>query len=115
MGGAVQHVINRGCGRMTLFHQDGDYAAFEAVLAEAVERFEVKLLAYCVMPNHWHLVMWPEDGERLSKMLHWLTMTHVMRWRNFRKLVGLGPLPEVAVRVCGAGAGGEGWRFRRSG
>jgi hypothetical protein len=58
VGGVVYHVLNRGCGRMKLFTRDRDYAAFEAVLAEAVRREPVmRLLSYCVMPNHWHLVL----------------------------------------------------------
>jgi len=49
---------------MTIFEKPDDYDAFECVLEEAVERTEMRLLAYCVMPNHWHLVVWPaEDGE----------------------------------------------------
>lgn len=58
-GDLVYHVLNRGNGRMRLFEQDGDYAAFERVLAEGCERSPMRLLAYCLMPNHWHLVLWP--------------------------------------------------------
>jgi REP-associated tyrosine transposase len=61
-GGLVYHVMNRGVGRMDVFEDDGDYAAFERVLAEALEREPgVRLLGYCLMPNHWHLVVWPEQ------------------------------------------------------
>src|SRR5689334_21346807 len=91
-GAVVYHVMNRGCGRMTLFSRDGDYDAFEEVLAEALRRTGVRLLAHCVMPNHWHQVVLPESGEQLSRMMHWLTMTHTQRWRHYRGLVGLGPL-----------------------
>ena len=42
---------------MTIFHKPDDYAAFEWVLAEAVERTKMRLLAYCLMPSHWHLVV----------------------------------------------------------
>jgi putative transposase len=91
-GEVVYHVMNRGCGRMTLFSRDGDYDAFEEVLADALRRTGVKLLAYCVMPNHWHLVLRPASGDQLPRMMHWLTMTHTQRWRHYRGLVGLGPL-----------------------
>jgi putative transposase len=75
---------------MTLFRKDDDYAAFEQVLAEAVERTETRLLAYCVMPNHWHLVVWPRlDGE-LSRFVGWLTLTHTQRWRAHRGTTGAG-------------------------
>ena len=56
-GGYVYHVLNRANARMTIFEEDGDYQAFADVLAEAVERSEIRLLAYCLMPNHWHLLV----------------------------------------------------------
>jgi REP-associated tyrosine transposase len=63
-GGYVYHVLNRANARMTIFEDDGDYEAFEKVLLQAVERSATRLLAYCVMPNHWHLLLWPrKDGE----------------------------------------------------
>src|SRR5665213_1500071 len=51
-GGYVYHVLNRANARMTIFKNDGDFEAFENVLAEAVERTGMRLLAYCVLPNH---------------------------------------------------------------
>ena len=58
-GGLVYHVLNRANGQQALFDDEGDYAAFERVLSEAQERIAMRLLSYCVMPNHWHLVLWP--------------------------------------------------------
>ena len=56
-GGYIYHVLNRGNARTTIFRNDGDFTAFEQVLSEALERVPgVRLLAYCLMPNHWHLV-----------------------------------------------------------
>ena len=49
VGGQVYHVLNRANGRDDLFADDGDYAAFEKVLAEAVDRVPVRLLAYCLI------------------------------------------------------------------
>ncbi len=61
--GYVYHVLNRAVGRGTLFHKPADYAAFEKVLRQAWERHAMRLLAYVLMPNHWHLVVWPDrDG-----------------------------------------------------
>ena len=62
--GLVYHVLNRGVGRQTLFHKDEDYAAFERVMAETHERVPICILAYCLMPNHWHFVLWPKvEGD----------------------------------------------------
>lgn len=93
IGGIIYHVMNRGCGRMRLFNRPGDYDSFLRVLMEAAVRFPgVRILALCLMPNHFHLVVWPTRDGELSKFMFWLTMTHVQRWRHARKLVGLGPL-----------------------
>ena len=92
LGGVVYHVINRGCGKMRLFGKPGDYAAFERLLTESRERLPMRILSYCLMPNHWHLILWPRGDGELSRFMFWLTMTHVQRWRHARQLVGMGPL-----------------------
>lgn len=89
-GGLAYHVMNRAPGRVTLFRDDGDYAAFERVLAEAVARFAVRLCAYCLMPNHWHLVLWPRRDNELSRFMQWLTMTHTQRLHARRRSAGRG-------------------------
>lgn len=86
----VYHVLNRANGRQRLFDDDGDYAAFERVLAQACERVAMRLLAYCVMPNHWHLVVWPRRDGDLSRFMNWLTLTHTQRWHQHRHSVGEG-------------------------
>ena len=70
-GGLIYHVLNRANARMTIFEKDGDYEAFERVLSQAVDRTEMRLLSYCVMPNHWHLVVWPKHDDQLSKFTEW--------------------------------------------
>ena len=66
--------------RATLFFDDADYRIFINLLAETVERFQVPLLAYCLMPNHWHLVTAPASQGELSRAMHWLTTVHVSQW-----------------------------------
>ena len=58
-GGVVFHRINRGVGRRKLFRKPQDYAAFERVMAHALDAPPVRLLAYFLMPYHWHLLLWP--------------------------------------------------------
>jgi putative transposase len=90
------HVLNRGVGRRRLFDDAGDYAALVRVLAEAVEREPgvpgVRLLGDCVMPNHWHLVVWPEADGQLSEFMRWLTVTHTQRWHAHHHTAGTGPI-----------------------
>jgi putative transposase len=90
--GLVYHVLNRGKGRRTLFYKDEDYRAFEHVLEEAQARLPTRLFAYCLMPNHWHMVLWPEQPEQLSRFLGWLTLTHAQRWHAHYHNVGTGHL-----------------------
>jgi putative transposase len=51
-GGYVYHVLNRAVARLPLFQKDGDYQAFERVLAEALHRLPMRLLAFCLMMDH---------------------------------------------------------------
>jgi putative transposase len=64
---------------MRLFHKPEDYQAFERVLAEGLERYPIELLTYCVMPNHWHLVVCPKTNEALGRWMGWVGVTHVRR------------------------------------
>src|SRR5262245_23792528 len=89
-GGYVYHVLNRANARMPIFEDDADYEAFERVLCEAVERTETRLLAYCLMPNHWHLIVWPRQDGELSQFVGWLTLTHTQRWHAHRHSTGSG-------------------------
>ena len=84
------HVLNRGVRRMRLFHKDGDYAAFEEVLVETQVLRPIRMLAYCLMPNHWHMVLWPEDDGQLGTFMQRLGITHVRRWQEHRHCVGTG-------------------------
>ncbi|MBS0209391.1 MAG: transposase [Planctomycetes bacterium] len=91
-GGYVYHVLNRANARMTIFDDEADYEAFEKALWEAVERTKTRLLSYCVMPNHWHLVVWPRQDGELSRFVGWLTLTHTQRWHAHRRSTGSGHL-----------------------
>ena len=84
------HVLNRGVGRRRLFEKDGDYEAFECVVDETRESRPMRICAYCLMPNHWHFVLWPEHDGDLAAFMQRLTITHVRRWQEHRGEVGLG-------------------------
>jgi len=84
------HVLNRGVGRMRLFFKDADYQAFEDILEEVLAVQAMRICSYCLMPNHWHLVLWPEHDGDLAAFMQRLTVTHVTRWQRHRKQVGFG-------------------------
>lgn len=89
-GYLVYHVLNRANARRIMFEDDGDYAAFERVLVQACDCLSMRLLAYCVMANHWHLVVWPRRDGDLSRFMNWLTLTHTQRWHQHRHSVAEG-------------------------
>ena len=83
--GYVQHVLNRGDHRETIFFKDGDYDAFLGMVAEAAERVEMRILAYCIMRNHFHLVVWPQAGRDLPVFMQLLMNLHIQRYlRHYR-------------------------------
>ena len=76
------HVLNRGNGRNTVFHKDADYAAFLKLLKQASDRIPMRLLGWCLMPNHFHLVVWTLEAGDLSKWMQWITTSHVRRYHR---------------------------------
>ena len=82
MGGVVYHVTNRGNARNDVFHKSEDFAAFLNLMRQASERLPMRMLAYCLMTNHFHLVLWPhEDGDsdrpqqiRERSLLDWISL-----------------------------------------
>jgi len=81
-GGFCYHVLNRGNGRQTVFHKDGDFAAFLKLLRQASEQVDMRLLGYCLMPNHFHLALWPAHDGDLSRYIGWLLTAHVRRYHQ---------------------------------
>ena len=88
--GYVYHALNRANARLKLFRKAADYAAFLRVFDEALERHPLRVLGYCLMPTHWHVVLWPEAEGQLSSFLRWLTLTHSIRWHTHHHSTGSG-------------------------
>jgi len=76
------HVLNRGNGRARVFHDDDDYDRFVGLLRQACARLPVRLVAYCLMPNHFHLVLWPQADGALGPWMPWLLTAHVHGYRR---------------------------------
>lgn len=81
-GGFIYHILNRGNFKQQIFHKKQDYQVFIELIAEALRRYEVSMLAYCLMPNHFHMVVKPQQGEELSRFVHWLMTSHVRRYHR---------------------------------
>ena len=89
IGGIVYHVLNRGNGRMGVFRKPGDYRAFLQLLLDGKTKAHIELFGFCLMPNHWHLVLRPKGDRDLAGYLSWVTNTHVKRYRaHYRRTSG---------------------------
>jgi|SRR3989344_3815124 len=91
-GNYCYHIINRANARLPIFFKEEDYLLFEKVLEEAEERCGMRILAYCLMPNHFHLVLYPKKDGDLGKFMQWLTLTHTQRWHQAKNTKGTGHL-----------------------
>src|ERR1700687_3177043 len=90
----IYHVINRGNGKQRIFRKDEDFQAFLKVLAEGLNRYPIEMLAYCVLSNHWHLLLRPTTDSAISKFLAWVTVTHARRYHQHYKTPGRGPVDQ---------------------
>lgn len=86
------HVINRAAAKAPLFLKPRDYREFLQILRDGLKRHPVPVVAYCVLANHWHLVIGPTGTDRLTGLLHWVATTHAVRFRLRHKTVGQGPV-----------------------
>ena len=92
VGGEIYHVLNRANGRVKIFSSVKEFEHFEQLLLEGVELTGMRILAYCIMPNHWHLVLHTKNDGDLSAFMRWITTTHVRQRRVITKSVGSGHL-----------------------
>jgi putative transposase len=91
-GGEVYHVLNRAAGRFRMLKTRKDFLALEQIILQAQQRVPMRVLAYCLMGNHWHFVVWPGTDGEVSAFFKWMTHTHAVRWRVSHKTVGYGAL-----------------------
>lgn len=93
IGDTIYHVINRANARARIFDEDADYLLFEDLMRQAKEEMvDMRILAYCIMPNHWHLVLYPKKDGDMSEFMRWLQVTHTRRWHVLKKSIGSGHL-----------------------
>ena len=82
VGGICYHVINRGNARRDVFLKDADYDAFLKAMAHGCVEVPMPVLGYCLMPNHFHVVVCPRCDGDLSRWMHWVQNTHVRRYHQ---------------------------------
>ena len=88
----IYHVINRANGRLQIFNTKEDYILFEKLLTEAKALTDMRILAYSIMPNHWHLILQPRKDGDLGLFMHWLSTSHTRHVHVNTKTIGSGHL-----------------------
>ncbi|MDH3512777.1 MAG: transposase [Gammaproteobacteria bacterium] len=88
VGGICYHVINRGNRRARVFHNDADYLAFTELTKRANARCQMRMVGYCLMPNHFHFVLWPREDGDLSRWVQWLLTSQVRRYHRVHATEG---------------------------
>lgn len=85
--GAVYHVTSRGDRREAIFEDDADRGYFLGVLGQAAERFDAQVLAYCLMGNHYHLVLHTRRAN-LSLLMRHLNGVYTQAYNRRHRIVG---------------------------
>jgi putative transposase len=86
--GLIYHALNRGNNRGAVFFSAEDYRTFLRALAKTKERYPFDLFGYCLMGNHFHLVLRPHDGQTISRILQSLTVAHTWHYHRRRRTCG---------------------------
>jgi putative transposase len=101
-GGNFYHVMNRGVRRAALFESDDQYAVFENLLGQGLQKTTLRLIAYSAMSTHFHLVVWPQTDADLPRFMHRVTLRHAQDWHVRRDTAGTGHVYQdryKAVRI----------------
>jgi len=77
----IYHIINRGNNRQDVFYAKADYRGFMRLLKKSLGLYKVNLFSYCLMPNHFHMVVQSVYNTQLSQWMQWLMTSHVRRFR----------------------------------
>ena len=96
--GQVYHLCNRATEKVKLFSNEGEYRVWMKTFREAMQHYPLDVYAYCVMPNHWHLLASCRDGKLISRALKWLGATHAIRWRKMSESTGRGAVYQSRYR-----------------
>src|SRR5580698_271852 len=85
--GLIYHVINRGNNRQPVFLKKGDFEAFLNALAELKDRKPFELYGYCLLNNHFHLLIRPKESS-ISRIMQSLLVSHTQRYHKHHRSGG---------------------------
>lgn len=92
IAGSFYHCMNRANARLNINFGKEDFLLFLKTLKEAQEIFEIDILAFCIMTNHFHLVMYIKMDGEMGRFMKWITLTYTQRWHKRHQTVGYGHL-----------------------
>lgn len=98
-GGVVFHVMNRATRGQVLFDTPADYVSWEDLLAESQERYGMRILGFCPMPNHWHQLLWPRTDADLRRYVSRVTFLHARQIHRRRGTFGRGAVYQGRYRA----------------
>jgi len=107
VGGTIYHALNRANFRSALFKTARHYRDFLAILEESLAVVPMRILAYCLMPNHWHLVLYPRADGDLARFLQRITLTHTQRYHARTGTIGYGHLYQGRYKSLPVERGGH--------
>ena len=107
VGGMIYHALNRANFRSRLFKKAAHYEDFLAIMEESLTFVPMRILAYCLMPNHWHLVLYPRADGDLAKFLQRIAMTHTQRYHVETRTLGYGHVYQGRYRSLPVERGGH--------
>jgi putative transposase len=88
--GVIQHIYNRGNRKQQIFLEPADYLGFLGALADAAARTTVRLIGFCLLTNHWHLLLWPAADQEISSYMQLLMNSHIRDLQARRSVIGNG-------------------------
>jgi len=86
--GLIYHVLNRGNNKRKIFYRYNDFQLFLNLTRKSKKDFGIKIFAYCLMPNHFHIVLSPDKGVLLSKWMHCLMRSHFIQYKRVHETTG---------------------------
>ena len=84
---AFYHVMNRGAGRQSVYLVDDDYGMFLEAVKESSKFFDIRVICYCLMPNHYHLLIQTPKAN-LSRAMRYLNGVYTQRFNRYHKKDG---------------------------
>jgi len=82
------HVYSRGNQKQPIFHQDADYQRFIKKIEEYQKKYKVDILAYCLMPNHFHFLLYQPTKLNINKFMQALLVSHIRYFQKKYNLIG---------------------------